>query len=139
METNGIVSDLEQWQFAGSMRQCNMLFELVKSGVKMATCWLYEGEVDLHEFSVLTNWDKTEKLLLKTTKVEIKKFSEVTEEHAFKEGEGDRTLQHWREVHLKFFKERCLQKGMKFDENTQIVCEEFEVVELNEWKKDCLN
>lgn len=136
---NDVANNFEEWQFAGNKRQCDMLFELVKSGVKTATCWLFEREEDLHKFSVLTNWDKTEKLLLKTIKVEIKKFSEVTEEYAFKEGEGDRTLQHWREVHLNFFEERCRQKGLKFDEHTQIVCEEFKVLELNEWKKDCLN
>ena len=49
-------------------------------------------------------------------------------EHAFKEGEGDRSLEYWREVHKKFFRECLEEYGLEFSENMKVVCEEFEVV-----------
>ena len=34
-------------------------------------------------------------------------FDEVDEEHAYLEGEGDRSLEYWREVHERFFTEHA--------------------------------
>ena len=41
--------------------------------------------------------------LVETTAVEVVAFSEVGEDHARDEGEGGRTLEHWRRVHADFF------------------------------------
>lgn len=38
-----------------------------------------------------------------TTKVYVVPFNQVSSEHAFKEGEGDRSLHYWREAHQEFF------------------------------------
>lgn len=121
-------SKYESWKFAGGKRICDNLFYLVKTGEKTATSYLYEDDLQ-NNLSVLTNWKEDEKLLLKTTKVEIKRFCEVSAEFAFKEGENDKSLKSWRKIHKRFFKKRCKTKKIKFDENTLIVCEEFEVVQ----------
>lgn len=55
-------------------------------------------------------------------------FSEVTAEHAYKEGEGDKSLDYWREVHEKFFAECLNEVGLKFTSDMKVVCEEFSVV-----------
>lgn len=55
-------------------------------------------------------------------------FEEVSEEHAFKEGEGDKTLAYWRQVHEDFFKPYYNEYGLTFNGDSQIVLEEFEVV-----------
>ena len=104
------------------------MFYLVKTGEKTATSYLYEDDLQ-NNLSVLTNWKEDEKLLLKTTKVEIKRFCEVSAEFAFNEGENDKSLTSWRKIHKRFFKKRCKTKKIKFDENALIVCEEFEVVQ----------
>ena len=49
-------------------------------------------------------------------------------EHAFKEGEEDRSLEYWREVHKKFFRECLEEYELEFSENMKVVCEEFVVV-----------
>ena len=55
-------------------------------------------------------------------------FRAVTAEHAFREGEGDRSLAHWRRVHEAFFRKEMASVGMAFDEDMVVVCEEFERV-----------
>ena len=51
-----------------------------------------------------------------------------SEKHAFKEGEGDRSLEYWRVVHAAFLTNELASVHMEFDENTKVVCEEFELV-----------
>ena len=119
---------IETWKFAGDKKICDKLFNLVKTGEKTATSYLYEDDLQ-NNLSILTNWKEDEKLLLKTTKIEVKSFSDVSEEFAFKEGENDKSLKSWRKIHKRFFKKRCKVKNIKFNENVLIVCEEFEVVQ----------
>jgi uncharacterized protein YhfF len=61
-------------------------------------------------------------------KVYITPFSQVTEEHAYKEGEFDRTLSSWRECHSEFFTTELKKIEREFTEDMPVVCEEFEVV-----------
>ncbi|MBU3806725.1 MAG: ASCH domain-containing protein, partial [Candidatus Fournierella pullistercoris] len=37
--------------------------------------------------------------IIQTKKVYVTPFCDVTEEHAYKEGEGDRSLDFWRKTH----------------------------------------
>lgn len=66
--------------------------------------------------------------IIQTKKVTIVPFYAVTAEHAHKEGEGDKSLDFWREVHEKFFTECLSEAGLKFTSDMKVVCEEFEVV-----------
>ena len=122
------ISSLEEWQFGRNKQECDELFGLVLNGQKRATSFLFCEPVDNVVYSVVANWDRSEKILLKSTKFEIKRFCDVTKEHAKLEGEGDKTLEYWRCVHKKFFEEEAKLQGLSFDENTLIVCEEFDVV-----------
>lgn len=112
------VNSLETWSF-----DSKYLFDLVRRGKKQATSYLYEENDLFNEYSVLKEGNR--KLLLKTTKIEIKKFKDVSEKFALKEGEGDSTLDYWRKVHREFFTKE-LNGG--FNEDIKIVCEEFKVV-----------
>lgn len=40
--------------------------------------------------------------IIQTLKVCVTEFNQVSEEHAFKEGEGDWSLDYWRKVHVSF-------------------------------------
>ena len=44
-------------------------------------------------------------------------FDLVDEEQAYKEGEGNRSLDYWRKVHNEFFTEDYANSGMEFDYN----------------------
>lgn len=123
--------NLEKWYFHNNEKDCDYLFNLVKTKVKTATSYLYIKKEDLNlttKYSILTNWDESEEILLKTTKIYKTKFKDITKIHAFKEGEGDKTLSYYKKVHEEFFKKECDKLNIKFDKNTEIVCEEFEIV-----------
>ena len=50
------------------------------------------------------------------------------EDHAYKEGEGDRSLEYWRRVHKEFFTECMEEAGEEFTPDMDVVLEEFSVV-----------
>lgn len=123
--------ELETWKFDFDKKTSNYLFELVAIGRKTATSYLFDG-LDISKeigYSFLQNFDKTKVLKLKTKKVYVTKFCDVTSEHAKKEGEGNLSLKHWRKVHKKIFSKECKTLGKKFSDDIEIVCEEFQVVE----------
>ena len=66
--------------------------------------------------------------IIKTTKVYVVPFNQVTEDHAAKEGEGDCSLEYWRKVHREFFTEELKEIEKEFEENMLVVCEEFVVL-----------
>lgn len=110
-----------------------MLTNLVIKEIKTATSSLYilyenEPLPEAGTYSVIVDNNGNAKCVIKTTKIEIVPFNEVTEEHAYQEGESDRKLETWRKIHKTFF-EKCLEKKeMTFDENMLVVCEQFELV-----------
>jgi uncharacterized protein YhfF len=66
--------------------------------------------------------------IIRTTKVYIASFDRVSERHAYLEGEGDRSLEYWRQVHEEFFTEVLKTIQQEFDTKMELICEEFEVV-----------
>ncbi len=123
--------DVEDWSFGADKQTADELFDLVVCGKKTATSSLYnEKSKDEMGFSILTNFDKTRRAIICTTKTYITKFNKVNSQHAFKEGEKDRTLKSWRIVHKEFFEMELKKKNLRFNENCDIECEEFEFVKL---------
>lgn len=111
------------------------LAHLTKDGTKTATTSGYElyaleGEElpKENEYSVILDSNNQAVCITKTTRVYVVPFNEVTAEHAFKEGEGDRTLAYWRKVHTDFFVNEYEQSNTTFKEDSLMVCEEFEVI-----------
>ena len=103
--------------------------------MKTATCSAYdlyqvEGEPIPKEgdYSVILDSNSEAVCIVRTVKVYITEFHQVSEEHAYKEGEGDRSLEYWRKVHIDFLTRELAELNMIFTENTKVVCEEFELV-----------
>jgi uncharacterized protein YhfF len=103
----------EAWAFGHSQELANKLVKWVVEGRKTATAsnyTLYELEneplpqVGLH--NVILDGDGIAVAIVKTVSVEIVSFDEVTEEHAYREGAGDRSLQYWRDAHEFFSEEK---------------------------------
>ena len=124
--------DYEPWAYGDDS---DLLAELTRMGVKTATSSagpLYglEGEPlpQAGEYSVILNSREEAVCVTYTTKVYTVPFGEVTAEHAFKEGEGDRSLAYWRKVHKNFFGAELTETGVDFSAELPVVCEEFEVV-----------
>lgn len=108
------------------------LAELTLEGRKTATASAYpiyalEGEPlpQEGEYSVILNAREEAVCVIRTEKVTVCPFNQIGKEQAWKEGEGDRTLEYWRRVHRKFFSEELQRLGMAFDEEMPVVCEEF--------------
>lgn len=84
-------------------------------------CWLQKEGIECFPPQEVYFVDKTEK--------EVKICAPT--HHIMHRGDtlgGDRTLTYWRNVHEKFFTECFMEIGLKFYTDTQVVCEEFEVV-----------
>lgn len=129
------VAEYEAWPFGDGPELAEELASLVKSGDKTATCSLYQLYLDEGEdlpkvgaYNVITDWDGNPLVITRTMKVELIPFNEVSEEFAYKEGEGDKSYDYWRREHIKFFNRELAESDRKFDENMYVVCEEFKVV-----------
>ena len=52
----------------------------------------------------------------------------MSAEHAYKEGEGDKSLTYWRQVHEACFAEWLKEVGLTFTPESKVVLEEFRKV-----------
>jgi uncharacterized protein YhfF len=98
--------DLETFSFGDGPDLANRLLELVLAGTKRATCWaesqgLLSAEVG--KLMVVLDGQGAPKAVLKTIELTKRRFDEVDEAFAYDEGEGDRSLQYWREAHTRYF------------------------------------
>ena len=129
---SGLTGTYEAWAFTEAP---DRLAELVLRGIKTATCSAYDLYVINHEplpcegeYSVILNSDGEAVCIIQTLKVYVTAFHLVSAEHAYKEGEGDRSLEYWREVHKSFLTNELASVNKTFDENTAVVLEEFKTV-----------
>lgn len=134
---SGIAPDTphEAWAFCGGGPFADELAALVLAGVKTATASpliAYETEgaplPAAGSYSVILYDDGQAAAVIRDTRVSLVPFTEVSAEHAFREGEGERTLTQWREIHRRAFTPDYLAAGKAFDENGICVLEEFELV-----------
>lgn len=131
-DRSGLKGNYQAWAFGGAP---DKLARLVLQGVKTATCSalaLYEYENEeipkVGDHSVILDSDDQAVCIIRTTKVYIAAFDQVSERHAYLEGEGDRSLEYWRQVHEEFFTEELKNIQQEFDTKMELICEEFEVV-----------
>ena len=123
----------EAWCFGSDTP--DKLAELTASGIKTATASaypFYEYEncalPKAGEYNVILRTDGTASCIIQTAHVAVVPFMQVTKEHAYKEGEGDRSLAYWRTVHAKAFTDELSEIHKQFSDDMLVVCEEFSVV-----------
>lgn len=136
--TNPEVDPLEPvqfWYFGDSRELADALCRLVMQGTKTATAALvWEAEADPVTapvpggYSVVTDFAGQPQCVIRTTEIRILPFDEVDAAFAFDEGEGDRTLEHWRRVHWDYFAKRCTELGQAPDLKMPVICERFELL-----------
>lgn len=122
----------EAWSYGAAQ---DKLADLTLKGIKTATTSgyaLYEAEGEPvpkeGDFSIILGGQDLAVCIIRTTKIYVKPFSEASERHAYMEGEGDRTLAYWRDVHIEFFEHFYQEAGIPFNEEALMVYEEFEKV-----------
>ena len=80
------------------------------------------------DYWIIMGRTRQPRVLVKTLRVVVNKFKDVTEEIAKAEGEGDKTLQAWRTGHEAFFMKQQKQLGFKNLDEEEVVTEFFEVI-----------
>ena len=121
---------VEAWHYTTD--QADHLALLTALGIKTATSSAYpvyetvgEELPRSGEYSIVMRKDGTAVCVVYTTRVYVVPFREVTADHAWREGEGDRSLAHWRKVHKEFFSTSMEKVGLSFSDDMGVVCEEF--------------
>lgn len=124
----------EAWAFGATPAHADELLALVLDGVKVGTAsslWDYEATGDplpvVGELSIILDGRGAPRAVIETTALATVPFDEVDAEHAFAEGEGDRTLEHWREVHERFWREHS-ENPRGYEPDMPVLCERFRLV-----------
>lgn len=133
--SSAIGASYSAWQFGHGVEQGDRLLECVLAGPKRATAgalWAYEAEAEPvpvpGDFSIVLDGHGDARCVIRTVSVDIVPFDEVDASFAFDEGEGDRTLGYWRDVHWTYFARELEALGTAATHDMPVVCERFEVV-----------
>ena len=113
----------------------NLCAQLILKGEKKASCSLeywysHEGEIMpvVGHLQVVTDWHGEPVCIVELTSVSLCRYNQVTAEFAAAEGEGDKTLEWWREAHWNFFSRECEELKITPNEDMMLVLERFKVV-----------
>ena len=122
------------WSFGATPEHAEALLRLVLDGTKTATAsalWDFETEGEevprTGTLSIILDGAGHPRALIETTDVRVVPFDEVDDEHAHLEGEGDRSLASWRDVHERFFTEHAAH-DRGFSPDMPVVLERFRVL-----------
>lgn len=121
--------------YGDSPELSNELIELIRSGPKRAgTSLLWAMELDgdpmpeVGDIEIVVDHLDEPVLLTRITRVDLLPFNSVTAEYAAIEGEGDGSLEYWRQGHWSFFSRQCSRIGRKPTQDMPVVCSVFELL-----------
>lgn len=127
-----IGDEIDAWDFGV---EAELLADLVLRGEKTATASAYdlyalEDEPLPQEgtFDIILDSQNQAVCIVEITRVSVQPFNQVSADHAFKEGEGDKSLAYWRQVHEDCFAEWLREAGLTFTPDSKVVLEEFRKV-----------
>ncbi len=122
------------WAFGATPAHADGLLALVLDGIKTGTAsslWDYEATGDPlpyeGELSIILDGAGVPRAVIETTDLQTVPFDEVTAEHAFSEGEGDRSLADWREVHERYWRQHS-ENPRGYAPDMPVLCERFRLV-----------
>ena len=123
------------FHFDDNESDANELAELVLHGEKVATAsllWEYgtggKRRPQTGDLSVVTDWQGSPLCVIETSEVNVWAFEDVDADFAAAEGEGDLSLEYWREAHWSYFGRVCKQLKRERSPKMPVVCERFRVV-----------
>lgn len=129
------VEQPSNFYFCDNKRDADECAELVVKKIKQATSpsvWWFEKNNEplpkIGDIAIVTNWEGSPKAIIRTTKVEIVKFKDITEQYAHIEGEGDKSLEYWKKVHWDYYQNEMKGFNESPNEEMAIVCEYFETI-----------
>jgi uncharacterized protein YhfF len=118
-----------------SPEMADELGALIAEGTKTATCssvWEWEAEgnpLPAEDLLTIVLDGRGEPLcIVETIETIVLPYNQVTEDFARDEGEGDLSLEYWREAHRNFFSRALHKIGREFSEDMPLLCERFRVI-----------
>ncbi len=122
-------------QYGDSPELSRELIELIRTGPKRAgtsLLWAHEAEAEelpqVGDIEIVLDHAFEPTLVTRVTRVEVVPFDQVTAEYAAIEGEGDGSLEFWREGHWDFFSRECARIGRVPQNDMPVVCSVFELL-----------
>ena len=118
---------LETFSFGDSSQMADELGALVVAGTKTATCWAaLQGQLtEVGKQMVMLDGQGRAWAIIETVELSQRRFDEVDAALAYDEGEGDRTLEDWRDGHRRYF----TREGT-FAPDMTLYCERFRLVRV---------
>ena len=123
----------EVWSCGDDSGMADELGRLVQLGIKTATCCRYLGENLVEEVgpSVIVDGRGQPLCVVETTEITVRRYRDVDAQFAWDEGEGDRSLSHWRNAHWHFFTHEATREGYEVGEDMLLQCERYRVLYTN--------
>ena len=123
--------------FGDSAELSAELLALVRDGRKRGSAgllWAYEADSEpiarTGDIVIVVDHRNAPSLVTRITEVEVLPFNQVAAEFAAREGEGDGSLEYWREAHWAFFSRECRRIGREPSDTMPVVCNSFEVLHV---------
>ncbi|SFC03789.1 Uncharacterized protein YhfF [Flagellimonas taeanensis] len=121
--------------FCDNEKDANTCADLVCKEIKRATSHSLKG-IQLRneklpkigDFYVVTDWKGTAKCVIRTTSVKLVPYFAIREDHARLEGEGDKSLSHWKKTHWDYYTRELSEFGTQPTESMIVVFEAFEML-----------
>ena len=132
----GVEGDLQDaFGFGDTPELVDELLSLVLTGRKRASCNLVrEGELEgwpdleVGAYNIILDGAGRPRAVIRTVSVTRVRFSDVPEDHARLEGEGDGTLERFRTEHTRYYERVGARLGFEFSEDMEVDLEVFELV-----------
>ncbi len=128
---------LDVFYFGNTPALAAKLAHLVVKGVKRGTTgWVAACEreaVTIPEagtVAIVTDGFGYALCAIQSDRVEHLRFGDVDASHAWAEGEGDRTLDSWRDSHVDYFQGEAARLGLTFTEDSVVFFEHFRVLSV---------
>lgn len=123
------------WYFGNTVKMALELAELVIQGKKIATASLAavnkikpEDAPIPNGYSIVTDFHGVPLCVIQTVEIRHLPFEEVNSQFASDEGEGDQSLEYWRDVHWRYFTQEAGEFGIDFDKRSLVCCERFRLL-----------
>ncbi|WP_397420001.1 ASCH domain-containing protein [Phenylobacterium sp.] len=118
---------LETFSFGDNPEMADRLLGFVLAGAKTATCWsIADGQqTEVGKRMVVKDGAGAPRAVIETVTLEQMRFIDVPWSFAMHEGEGDESLQDWRDGHQDYF-----TRNGGFSPDMLLWCERFRLIEI---------
>ena len=120
----------DAWSFGNDPDMADRLGDLVLRGIKTATCHRYLGEniLEYGGSSLILDGRDQPLRVVETFEITVRRYRDIDEAWARAEGEGDLSLEYWRQAHWDFFTREAEREGYEVSKEMLLACERFRVL-----------